>query len=153
MPEQIKAFRETINKFPEVHLKSIDYDTALATLRYAPTSDLFRNANKTQVLERLSSQTHQLSSGLFQIKPVSDVPHSELQRLEFNIVGLDCQACSLGVHDMLANCVGVVHATASFRDRLAVAWVKPAITDRTKIEAILRERGVTLMNNADKPSP
>jgi len=145
MPERVDAFRELMHEFPEVSLQTIDFDTAVATFQYAAASDLFRNAKSEQITERLNNRVRQLSTGLFSLKPLGLLPHEKLERIDLRIKGLDCKACSLAVHDILARVEGVEHATASFRDRLATAWIDPARTDRAALEADLKKRQVTLI--------
>ena len=116
MPERVDAFRELMTSIPEAFLESIDYESAEATLRYAPDCDLFRNAKFDQVIERLNNRVRQLSNGLFSMNAVGAVSNDRLSRVEIAIKGLDCKACSLAVHDILVRVEGVEHATASFRD-------------------------------------
>jgi hypothetical protein len=144
VPERVSDFEKLLKKFPEVRLDSIDFQNATAVLQIATNSDLFRNANPDQVFERLDSQIRQLSTGLFSLKPMSDIPSEMLQREEFSILGLDCSACSLAVHDILVGAEGVSHAKASFREGKAVAWIDSQKTDRNKLESLLQQRGVTL---------
>jgi hypothetical protein len=144
MPGRVDAFRKLMTEFPEATVQAVEFETAEATIRYAADSDLFRNASADQITERLNNRVRQLSTGLFSLKPLGDIPHRKLQRVEFEIVGLDCKACSLAVHDILARVDGVTHAKASFRDRLAVAWIDAATTDRSKIENALKQRQVTV---------
>ncbi|MGZ0172241.1 MAG: hypothetical protein ACKVHE_22080 [Planctomycetales bacterium] len=54
-------------------------------------------------------------------------------------------ACSLAVHDILTRVEEVEHATASFRESLATAWIDSTRTDRSKIEEALTQRRVTLV--------
>ena len=148
MSDRIEDFREQMKQFPETSLLAIDFDTATATFQYAADSDLFRNAKPEQIVERIDNRIRQLSTGLFSVKPLESIPREKLKHITIPIKGLDCKACSLAVHDILARVEGVEHATASFRDSLATAWVDPARTDRAKLEAALKERGVTVIEEA-----
>lgn len=144
MEERQEAFRELMQEIPEAELLSVEFETAEAVVRFAADSDLFRKATREQVQERLENRVRQASRGLFQLRAIGELRHDELERLEFTIVGLDCKACSLAVHDILIRIDGVEHATASFRDRRAIAWIDPGRTDRATIEAALKQRQVTL---------
>lgn len=144
IPERVDAFRELIRKFPEVRVEAIDFESATARFRFAADSDLFRNANPEQVTERINNRVRQLSTGLFSLKALGDVPHDQLQKQEFQLAGLDCLACSLAVHDILVRADGVVHATASFRNGVAHAWIDPEITNRATLLTLLEQRRVTL---------
>lgn len=144
LADRVADFRRLMTQIPEVSLQHIEFDTARATFHYAADSDLFRNANPMQIAERLDARVRQMSTGLFSVKPIGPVPQEELQRIEIRITGLDCKACSLAVHDILARVEGVEYATASFRDGLAVAWVDSASTSCMALEAALTQRGVTL---------
>jgi copper chaperone CopZ len=146
MSDRVDDFRELMKQFPEASLLTVDFDTA--TIRYAADSGQFRNAKPEQIVERLNNRVRQLSTGLFSLKPIGPIPREKLKQIEFPIKGLACKACSLAVHDILARVEGVEHVTASFRDSLATAWVDPARTDRAKLEAALKQRGVTLIKES-----
>lgn len=147
--ERIPAFEEIMKRFPEVKLTAVDFETAVASIKFASQCDLFRNANTAQIVERMNNQIRQLSAGLFSVRPVGDTDRSSLKQVSFTIVGLDCQACSLAVQDILESTEGVIHATASFRNRLATAWIDPNKTTRANLEAKLVQRGVTLAPGTD----
>ncbi|MDA0807310.1 MAG: DUF1592 domain-containing protein [Planctomycetota bacterium] len=144
MPERVDAFRELMASIPEVFLEAIDYESAEATLRYAPDCDLFRNAKPDQIIERLNNRVRQLSNGLFSMNAVGAVSNDKLSRVEIAIKGLDCKACSLAVHDILVRIEGVEHATASFRDGKAVVWFDPARANVEGFKKSLTDRRVTL---------
>ena len=144
IPEQAESFRRQLEQFSEVRVEAVDYEAAEVTLRYAAASDMFRNATPSQVVERLNDRIRQLSRGIFSVKPLGEVPHAGLERIEIPIVGLDCHACSLAVHDILTQVEGVEHATASFHDGCGVAWVNPAIVSRESLVRALRQRSVTV---------
>ncbi len=144
MPERVAAFRTLLQQLPDAKLVSIDFETATATFACAADSDLFRNATTQQITERLDSRIRQLSDHTLGIKPLSTTPREKLELIEIPITGLDCQACSLAVYDILARIEGVEQATASFHDSRATAWIDPARTDRAKLEDALKQRGVTL---------
>ncbi|MCA8993252.1 MAG: DUF1592 domain-containing protein [Planctomycetaceae bacterium] len=148
MPERAEAFRELIQRFPDVELKSLDAATAEATIQYAAESGTFKNANSDQVIERLNNMVRQVSTGLFSVKPVGELPHDQLQQVEFDIIGLDCKACSLAVHDILLRNNGVIHATASFQDGKAIAWIDPAQTNHAELVTALKKSNVTLKEMA-----
>lgn len=143
-PERTEAFRELMQRFPETEVISLSDDTAVATIRYAAESNLFRNANPEQVAQRLNDRVRQLSSGLFSLKLVGDVPSEAFERIDFSIVGLDCKACAFAVHDILVRQDGVVHAKASFRDGRATAWIAPNSVSREELESALKMARVTL---------
>lgn len=145
MPERVDDFRNLIVQFPEVILQTVDFATAEATLRSAADSDLFRNASTEQVIERLNNRIRLLSGHTISVKRPGNLSHNQLKRIDFAIKGLDCMACSLAVHDILERVEGVEHATASFRDGLATAWINPDMTDRSKLQATLEQHRVTLL--------
>lgn len=145
MPERVDEFRNLLKQIPETSLQTIDFATAQATIRYAADSDLFRNASAEQIIERLNNRIRQLSGHTISVKHLGELSRAELRPVEFHIKGLDCMACSLAVHDILARVEGVEHATANFREGLATAWINPDETDRTSLYAALKNRRVTLL--------
>ncbi|MCA9062651.1 MAG: DUF1592 domain-containing protein, partial [Planctomycetaceae bacterium] len=143
-PERVDAFRMLLRQFPDVRLRSVDYDTAQATIQYASNADHFRNASHEQVMQRLNDRIRQQSRGLFSVAHPGKLPHEVLEKIEISISGLDCDACSLAVHDILTRQQGVVHATASFADRVAIAWIDPKATSREELEQALKKSNVAI---------
>jgi copper chaperone CopZ len=134
---------EAFAKIPEIKLVRIDFDNAEATLEYVPAK-VFPNAKPEQVLERLDSLLKSASSHTFGVKPQSNVPREKLRRIEIPVAGLDCKACSLAAYEAIYKLEGVERATASFREGRVTAWIDPAKTDRSKLEAALKQRGVQI---------
>lgn len=144
MPEQVAAFKSEMQRFPEAEVASVNYDTAVAAIRFAAESDLFRNATPEQVVERLNDRVRQLSQGLFSVRAIGANSNAPLEKIDLPVIGLDCMACSLALHDILTRQEGVVHATASFRDGMATAWVEPGKISREDLAESLKKSGVTL---------
>ena len=143
-PERVDNLRKLLADFPEVRLRTVDYETATAGFAYAAESDQFRNAKPEQIVERINNRVRQLSQGTFSVKSPSPIPHDQLERVDFPIVGLDCKACSLAVAQILEREEGVEHATASFGEKRAIAWIDPSKTNREVLTATLKQRNVTL---------
>ncbi len=144
MPERVKDFQTLMKQFQEARLRNVDYESAEATFGYAADSDLFRNANDEQIIERINNRVRQLSNHTIGVKPLSTLRREQLEFIEIPITGLDCKACSLAVHETLSRIDGVERATANFKDARANAWIDPVKTDRASLEAALKQRGVTL---------
>lgn len=144
IPEQLEVFRVRMQQMNQAGLESVDFDTAEAAIQISVDGDLFRNTNDEQAIQRLNERMQHVSRGLFAIKPLSPIPASERQAIDFQIVGLDCKACSLAVHDILNRQEGVIHAKASFRDGIARAWIDPSKTDRAKVLDGMKKAGITV---------
>ncbi len=144
IPERGEDFRKFVKQIPEMKLIALDYETATATIGYAPESHLFYGAKPEQIMERIDNRVRQYSGHTLRVKAPSTIPEDKLERVEIGIVGLDCKACSLGVYNILSRIEGVHHATASFRVGLAVAWIDPSQTNRTILEETLKQRHITL---------
>lgn len=142
VPEQVDALRSRMQQVDQAILESIDYETAEAAIRISVDGDMFRNATDEQVIQRLNERMQHVSRGLFSIRALGALDPSAMQKIEFRIVGLDCKACSLAVHDILVRQEGVVHAKASFRDGRATVWVDSSVTDRNKLSQALRNSQV-----------
>lgn len=124
----------------------------LRTLLHAlVASPLLANATPDDARARLSDQVRHRSEGLFSLKPDGDLPHDQLTHATFSIVGLDCDACSLAVHDILVQVEGVAHATASFGEGTATAWFDPNAVTAERLLTVLNERGVTVRQEAASP--
>jgi hypothetical protein len=144
IPERVDDLRKLLADFPAVRLRSVDYETATATFAYAADSDQFRNAKPEQIVERINNRVRQLSQGTFSVRLPSPIPHDQFERVDFPIVGLDCKACSLAVAQILEREEGVEHATASFGNKQATAWIDPSKTNREVLTTTLKQRNVTL---------
>lgn len=144
IPERAEDFRILIQKFPEAKLLQLDGERAKARFAYAKDSDLFRGADLEQVRERLNNRVRELSDHTIGLKAPATIVEEKFEHAEIPIVGLDCKACSLAVYEILMRVDGVERATASFHDGRAKAWYDPEKTNRAKLEAALKERGVQL---------
>lgn len=142
IPEQVDALRSRMQQVDQAMLESIDYETAEAAIRISADGDMFRNATDEQVIQRLNERMQHVSRGLFSIKALGALEPLAMQKIDFHIVGLDCKACSLAVHDILVRQEGVVHAKASFRGAVASAWIDPSMTDRMKLIQALKNSQV-----------
>lgn len=142
--ERVDAFRSLMDKFAEVKLKTIDFDTAEAAFAYDPECDLFKGASADQIAERINNRVRQLSNHTLGLKPPGALPREQWQRIEIPIVGLDCPACSLAAYEILMQVDGVEQAVASFHDRQAIAWIDPSRTDREKLIEALKQRQVAV---------
>jgi len=143
-PEREQDLKELFDRqLPRFKLVSIDYAKAEAIFEYDPAKE-FPGATPAQVIERFDNEVRQATRHTFGIKPLCTTPADRLKLVEFSIVGLDCKACSLAVYEMIYRLPGVVRATASFREGKATALIDPGKISRADIDALLRQRSVTL---------
>jgi hypothetical protein len=108
------------------------------------SAKIFPKATPEQVIQRLDSMLKSASSHTFGIKPLRSVPTEKLTLIVIPIAGLDCKACCLVAYEAVYQLAGVERATASFREGRVTALIDPRKTDRTKLEAALKQRGVQL---------
>src|SRR5262249_16441621 len=94
------------------------------------------------VNQRFENLLRTASGHTFAIKPLRTIPLDKLQLIEIPVAGLDCKACSLAAYEAIYKLEGVERATASFREGRVTALIDPTKTDRTKLEAALKKRGV-----------
>lgn len=142
-PEREADLREAFADIPQIKLLRIDFTNAEITLDY-DAAKAFPGAKPDQVLQRLDNLLKQASHHTFGIKPLRAMPMDQLQALEIPVAGLDCKACCLAAYEAVAKLDGVERATASFREGRVTALIDPTRTDRAKLEAALKERGVQL---------
>jgi copper chaperone CopZ len=139
--EREQDLREAIEKIPQVKLITIDFKNAEATLEYDPAK-LLPNAKPEQMLQKLDGMLKSASNHTFGIKPLRTMPLEKLKLIEIPAAGLDCKACCLAAYEAIYKLEGVERATASFRAGRVTALIDPAKTDRAKLEAALKQRGV-----------
>jgi copper chaperone CopZ len=141
-PEREADLKTTFEKIKEVKLAAVDYKSAIATLQYDPAV-AFPGAKPEQVLERLDNLLRSASQQTFGVRPLRTTPDDKLTLIEIPVVGLDCKACAWAAYGAVYKLEGVEQATASFKEGKITALIDPAKTDRTKLEAALKQRGVT----------
>jgi copper chaperone CopZ len=141
MKEREQDLREAVEKIPHVKLVSIDFKSAEATFTY-DRAKAFPGAKQEQVVARFNDLLRAASNHTLGIKPLRNVPLDRLRRVEIAVAGLDCKACCLAAYEAVYQLDGVESATASFREGRVTALIDPAKTDRAKLEAALKKRGV-----------
>jgi copper chaperone CopZ len=134
---------EAFEKIPAIKLVSIDFPNAEATLEYVP-GKVFPNMKPEQVIQRLDGLLKSASNHTFGVKPLRSVPRQKLKRIEIAVAGLDCKACCLAAYEAVYRLEGVETATASFRQGRVTALIDPGKTNRVKLEAALKQRGVEI---------
>lgn len=134
---------EALLKLPGVELVSLDFDHSEATFSYDPAK-AFAGTKPDKIIERFDQELRNASHHTMGIKAVCTVPREKLARIEIPVEGLDCRACCLAAYEILAKQEGVEQATASFKEGKITALIDPAKTGREKLEAVLKERGVTI---------
>lgn len=139
--EREADLREAFTKIPNIKLVAIDFANAEATLEYVPAK-VFGNARPTEVIARLDQLLKSASNHTFGVKPLRSVPREKLQRLVISIAGLDCKACCLAAYEAVYRLDGVEAATASFREGRMTALIDPTKTNRARLEAALKQRGI-----------
>jgi copper chaperone CopZ len=142
-PEREQDLRLVFEKIPQIKLVGIDFKTAEASFEYDPAK-VFPNSRPGQIVEKLDNLVKAASNYTFGIKPLRSVPREKLKLLEIPVSGLDCKACCLAAYEAVYRIEGVELATASFRDGKVTALIDPEKTDRSKLEAALKQRGVKL---------
>jgi cation transport ATPase len=143
MKEREQDLREAVEKIPQVKLVRVDFANAEATFEYEPAK-AFPGAKPEQIVERFDQVLKQSSGHTFGIKPLRKTTLDQLRLIEIPVAGLDCKACSLAAYDAIYKLEGVERATASFREGRVTALIDPTKTDRGKLEAALKKKGVQL---------
>ena len=138
-----KDLREVFAEWPVVKIAGIDFDRAEVALTF-DGDRLFPKAKPADVLARLHERLGNLSNHTFGVKAVSTVPKDKLKRIEIPVAGLDCKACCLAAYEIVAKIDGVEQATASFKEGRITALIDADKTDKSKLEAALKQRGVTV---------
>lgn len=138
---RVPALKDALAKLPGVRLVSLDVAEAEAVLEYDPKT-LFPDIKPDQYAERLNNLLRAASNHTLGVRPLRTLPREKLQKVEIAVAGLDCEACSLALYEILVRVEGVELVKASFREGRAIAWIDPKRTDRSKLVAALRRREV-----------
>jgi len=142
-PDREKDLREVFVEWPEVKIASVDFDRAEVVLGFE-TDKLFAKLKPAEVIARLDERVRNLSNHTFGVKALSTVPKEKLKRIEIPVAGLDCKACCLAAYEIVAKIDGVEQATASFKEGRITALIDADKTDKAKLAAALKQRGVTV---------
>lgn len=138
---RVPALKDALAKVPGVRLVSLDVDEAEAVLEYDPKK-LFPDIKPEQYAQRLDNLLRAASNHTLGVRPPRTLPLEKLQKVEIAVAGLDCEACSLALYEILARVEGVELVKASFREGRAVAWIDPKKADRSKLVEALRRQEV-----------
>lgn len=142
-PDREAELRKAVEKVEGVRLVGVDFDYAEATFEY-DAAKTFPGATPQQRTEKLNEWVRNASNQTLGVKAARTTPREKLARFEIVVGLLDCDACCLGVHDILAEQDGVEQAVVSGKDGRIKVLVDPAKTDQSKLEAALRQREVTV---------
>jgi cation transport ATPase len=140
--ERVADFREAMKKVEKVELVSVDYDNAEAVFRFVP-KEAFPHASKPEhYVEHLNNAVRHATTHTIGVKPPRTAPRDKLKWVEVPVSGCHCKACDLALYEITARIEGVEQAQASFKEGKARALIDPTKTDRDKIIAALKKRGV-----------
>ncbi len=142
--EQTDRLRTMVQEIEDLRILNLDPTTAQVTFQYSIDKNRFRSDSPQQVIDQLNQILRQQSSGIFSAKAMVPEPATKIQQATFPILGLDCKACSLAVHDILISIDGVIHAKADFQRETATAWYDSDQCSDTAIAEKLQQQGVTL---------
>ncbi len=148
VPERCDSFAALFSEIPEARLLQLDYQLATALVAWAADAQQFSGATPEQVVERLNQTIRSQSQGLFAVRQPGECPDERLQRIDIQVVGLDCMACSLALHDILAREKGVEYVQASFRMGVVSAWIDESVIGPEQLREALQKRNVTLLETA-----
>ncbi len=141
-PDREKDLRELFaEQWPEVKIAGLDLDRAEAILNF-DADKLFPKGKPAEIVAKLDEKVRNASNGTFGVKPASAVPRDKLVRVEIAAAGLDCKACCLAAYEIVAKIEGVEQATVIFKEGRISALLDPMKTDKAKLEAALKQRGV-----------
>ena len=136
-----RAFRDAVAKVPGITLVSLDLAEAEAVLEYDPAK-LFPDAHPAQYAERLDNLIRNASNHTLGVRPPRTLPREKRRKVEIGVAGLDCDACSLALYELLYRLEGVELVKADFRAGRVTAWIDPTKTDRSALVEALRRREV-----------
>jgi copper chaperone CopZ len=128
---------------PDFKLVSVSFDEAEITVEFA-LAKLWPGQKPDRVTELVNDKVRGATNHTFGVAAKRTIPKDKLKRVEIAARGCDCKACNFAAYEAVANVDGVYHASASFKNGLVVALIDPAKTDQSKLEAALKQRGVTL---------
>jgi copper chaperone CopZ len=142
-PDREKDLRAAFEELPDLKLIGVNFDDAELTVEFAPAK-LWPNEKPERVTELVDDRIRAATGHTFGVKARRTLGRDKLERVVIPAAGCDCKACCLAAYEAVANVDGVYQATASFKDGRITALFDPTKTDRAKLEATLRKKGVDL---------
>jgi hypothetical protein len=140
--ERLADFRAAMKAVPKVEQISVDYDNAEAVFRFMP-KEAFPHASKPDhYVEHLNNAVRQASTHTIGIKPARTAPRDRLKWVEVAVSGCHCKACDLALYEIACRVECVEQAQGSFKEGRLRALIDPTKTDRVKLAAALKKRGV-----------
>jgi hypothetical protein len=146
-PSRELDLREQIKAVPELELAALDLETAVATFRYdvkmllpeaknPPTAETI--AKRLDELVKQASKNPVSGHITFSLRPLSDVPKDQLQKIEIQLGLLDCKGCRYTAYLACAKLDGVESVIVS-EASLVTAWVQPSKTTQEALIAALKK--------------
>jgi hypothetical protein len=146
-PSRELDLREQIKAVPELEIAALDLETAVATFRYdvkmllpeaknPPTAETI--AKRLDELVKKASRNPVSGHVTFSLKPLSDFPKDQLQKIEIQLGLLDCKGCRYTAYLACAKLDGVENVIVS-ETSLVTAWVQPSKTTREALIAALKK--------------
>ncbi len=142
-PDREKDLRAAFKELPDITLVSVAFDDAEITVEFAP-GKVFPGTKPDEVVNRFNDRLRSVTHHTMGVKPRGTVAKEKLQQVVIPAAGLDCKACCLAAYEAIASIDGVEQATASFKEGRVTARIDPIKTDRAKLEAALKQKGVEI---------
>lgn len=148
--DRVDDFRKLCDeKLSKFGLAEVDYDQAEALFRFDP-SKAMPGVGEKDFIAVLDNEIRNASRYTFSVRERRAIPIDQLERIEIQIEGLDCKACSLAVYEMLISCPGVELAYASFKEQKGVVFIERGKFDLASTKKLLSERGVRFPSEVRK---
>jgi copper chaperone CopZ len=144
-----KDLRTGFAELTGVELVSINLDEGEITVEFVPAM-VFPGAKPEQRIEQLDNKVRNATHGTFSVKPRRTVDRNKLEKIEIPVAGLDCKACALAAHEILARIDGVEQAVVDFKSGRITTLIDPGKTSQAKLEEALRQREVTVIGKKKK---
>jgi hypothetical protein len=143
VPDREKDLRAGFKEIADVTLAGVNFEDAEITVEFIPAK-AFPGAKLEQYVEQLNQKVGNATRHTFGVKTRRAVPRDKLQQVVIPARACDCKACCLAAYEIVARIDGVYQATASFKEGRITALIDPTKTDRSQLEAALKQRGVSV---------
>ena len=149
--DRVKDLRRAVEKIERVEIKSMDYETAKVTFIFETGDEPFKpNAAPEQIRSAIDSKLKNATRHTMTALLPAEIPKDKLSRIEIDVAGLDCKACSYAANRAIYQLKGVARATASFKDGKVTALIDLQETKRLALEEALEKKGVALKSTESK---
>ena len=142
-PSRETTLRTALETLPNVKLVSLDFEHAEGVFNYDPAV-AFNGTKPEDITKRFDELLRNATRSTLGIAALITTPHDKLTRIDIPVISCDCQACALGIYEIIYKIEGVAAATVELKEGRVTALIESEKTSQLALEDALKKREVKL---------